>query len=716
MKYSFVLLLLLCCPLASVCAQSAAKIKRQAEQLFEERRYEESLAEYYKIKEKYKQDPSIYYNIGVALFETNEYTNSIQNLHQHRLQARKATPMAAYYLARANHLQDSFLTAAKYYKQYLRLLEVDAPQRPVLKRLILQCVNGPKIQQINSKAIVTGLGQAINSKEDDYRICFNPQQPNSIFFSSKRPLYEDGRVTNLYRANKEQGTFLPALPLQARYNTPLNETLLSFFDEGYQLVLLKELSDGSSSIFKDNFDEDSVEVLLPFSTNLTSDAWDSEYFFVNDSMLLFASNRSGGFGGSDLYYAVRQEGIWQTPVNLGKTINGPQDETGPFLATDGLQLFFNSNRAEGMGGHDIYKAVFDKSSNQFASVENMGIPLNSSGDDKDFILQKDPYKGYLSSNRMGGLGGLDLYAVYFRTGLVPASTGSSISFIEYLQKSRPSLATTIDSVKTTNVSTNTTEIVTGAPEQYTLTPLYYEANTGQLKGSRNSLLSLEKLLKKHPQVQVVLSAHSNQESDPSTDLYLTVKQAESTAQLLLNKGIRNEQILLRGCSQNYPLASPKNFDGSDNSLAKTINQRINITLYNKDKLPSNVTIELIEPTINTVMQSQAAARYQKKLSGLSYKVRLTETPSIFQHEVLQQHQDITTEKRPKDNNVTYLVGLEKTFVDIKYTYNKLLEKGFDNVQIIAYVDGWPITISKAQTLLGKHPDLKLFLDYSAAKH
>lgn len=326
MKHSLALLLCLLGYLMPVTGQSAAKIKRQADQLFEEKRYEESLAEYYKIKEKDKQDASIYYNIGVALFETNDYVNSIKTLHQYRQQTRKALPMAAYYLARANHLQDSFLIAAKYYKQYLRNLEEEAPQRPALKRLILQCVNGPKIQQINSRAIVTGLGTAINSTEDDYRICFNTQHPNSIFFSSKRPLYEDSQGTNLYRANKEQGTFLDARPLQARYNTSSSETLLAFFDEGYQLVLLKELSDGSSTIFKDNFDEDSVEVLLPFSTHLASEAWDSEYFFVNDSMLLFASNRPGGFGGSDLYYAVRKEGIWQVPVNLGNVINGPQDE------------------------------------------------------------------------------------------------------------------------------------------------------------------------------------------------------------------------------------------------------------------------------------------------------------------------------------------------------------------------------------------------------
>lgn len=699
-------------PSTPLIAQPAAKIKRQADQLFESKNYEKSLTEYYKIQEKYKDDEGVNYNMGVAFFETYNYNQSILHLKKHLQSTKKANSTANYYLARAYHLQDSFLIAAQYYKQHLRDLEEDAPQRPIFKRLILQCLHGPKIQQINSKAIVTGLGSAINSPADDYRICLNPLLPNSIFFSSKRPLYHQQTETNLYRANQEQGTFLEALPLQTRYNTPLNETLLAFFDNGYQLLLLKELSDGSSRVFKDNFDEDSVEVLLPFSNHLASTAWDSEHFFVHDSAVIFASTRPGGFGGSDLYYAVRKNGSWQTPINLGSAINSSEDETGPFLAADGLQLFFNSNRAAGMGGHDIYKAVFNKNRQQFEPAENMGVPLNSSGDDKDFVLQGDPHKGYLTSNRIGGQGGLDLYAVYFRTALV-LDTPSNFSFIDALEQTamlatRDSLASPI--INNDNTSKPTTS---GAAENYSLAPIYYDASTGQIKGSRNTLLNLEKLLKKYPQLKVLLSAHSNQEGEASTDLYLTVKQAETVAQQLIDKGIQPHQILLRGCSQNYPLASPKNFDGSNNPLAKTINQRINITLYNQQQLPSNVQVEMIEPNINTIMQSQKAARYQQKLQGLSYKVKLTQSPSIFQHQVLQQHSDITTEKQPKDNAVTYLVGLENTFIDIKYTYNKLLEKGFDKVEIVAYVDGWPITEAEAQVLFTTYPDLSNFLEYRA---
>ncbi len=702
MKYNTVLVLFFFSCIAPSLGQSPAKIKRMAEDFFEKEKYQKSLAEYYKIKEKYKEDGGLYYNMGVALFYTQQYAASVQALKQHVQLARRPAPKSAYFLARSYHLQDSFLTAAQHYKQYLRNLEADSPQRPVFKRLILQCINGPKIQQINARAIVTGLGQEINSPYDDYRICINSLLPNSILFSSKRPLYADGSGSNIYRADKEQGTFLAARPLQARYNTPLGETLLTFFDNGYQLLLLKELSNGRTQVFKDNFDEDSVEVLLPFAPNLTAlsangeeqqKAWDSEHFFVNDSTVIFASDRAGGFGGTDLYYSTRKGTQWQPAVNLGSQVNSRYDESG-------LHLYFNSNRAAGMGGHDIYETVYNLAQQRFLPAQNMGVPLNSSADDKDFILGSDGSTGYLSSNRIGSLGGLDLYALYFRTPKKAQLSEGTTSFIAQLEYNK--LATQ-DSSKQTVVPIVANTTAPAPVEHYSLSPIYYEASTGQLNGSRTTLLNLEEALAKYPQLRVVLSAHSNSKGNAATDLYLTVKQAETVAKRLLDNGVNNQQVLLRGCSQNYPIASAKNFDGSINPMA----------VYNTDQLPENVTIDVVEPNVSAMMQNKAAANYQEKLKGLSYKIKLTESSTIFQHPVLQQHHNITTEKTPVDNYVTYLVGLEKTFVDIKYTYNQLMDKGFSKVEILAYIDGWPITVPEAQVLFKQYPDLEAYLDYRA---
>ena len=91
--------------------------------------------------------------------------------------------------------------------------------------------------------------------------------------------------------------------------------------------------------------------------NINSSA-DDKYPFVNGNLLVFSSNRPGGFGGFDLYYSVRENGRWSDPVNFGDRINTPYDERRPItLSMDLINnnlLLFSSNRPGGKGGFDLY--------------------------------------------------------------------------------------------------------------------------------------------------------------------------------------------------------------------------------------------------------------------------------------------------------------------------------------------------------------------------
>ncbi|OLC42857.1 MAG: hypothetical protein AUH75_03785 [Gemmatimonadetes bacterium 13_1_40CM_4_65_7] len=72
--------------------------------------------------------------------------------------------------------------------------------------------------------------------------------------------------------------------------------------------------------------------------------------------LYFASDRPGGMGNVDLWVSHRasEDSPWEAPVNLGSVINTPAVESGPNLSSDGLMLFFQTNRAGGHGSNDIY--------------------------------------------------------------------------------------------------------------------------------------------------------------------------------------------------------------------------------------------------------------------------------------------------------------------------------------------------------------------------
>ena len=69
--------------------------------------------------------------------------------------------------------------------------------------------------------------------------------------------------------------------------------------------------------------------------------------------LYFASDKPGGYGGSDLYYCQLENDYWDDPVNLGPVINTKGNESYPFINAAG-EFFFSSDGHPGMGGKDIF--------------------------------------------------------------------------------------------------------------------------------------------------------------------------------------------------------------------------------------------------------------------------------------------------------------------------------------------------------------------------
>ncbi|MFZ4426790.1 MAG: DUF1573 domain-containing protein [Saprospiraceae bacterium] len=123
-------------------------------------------------------------------------------------------------------------------------------------------------------------------------------------------------------------------------------------------------------------------------------------------VLFFSANIEGGYGGFDLYYAtLKSEGVYADPVSLGPKINTPGDEVTPFFFNG--TLYFSSNGHPGIGGQDIFYAVWNGS--LWSEPRNMGIGFNTPQDDQYFTLDKDGYNGALTSNRPGGK------SVYART-------------------------------------------------------------------------------------------------------------------------------------------------------------------------------------------------------------------------------------------------------------------------------------------------------------
>ena len=370
-----------------------------------------------------------------------------------------------------------------------------------------------------------------------------------------------------------------------------------------------------------------------------------------------------------------------------------------------------------MGGLDIYKTMFNDSTRSWDAPKNLGMPINSPADDNHFNLDKDGLKAYFCSKRIDGMGGYDLYSAYFRTYRQ-----------EHLQKETPrtfvDVLTNITSLANNTPTTNTVNKLTPTNENqgttqegnktiYNISPIYYNAETGKIEGSRNTIKALTRLLTKYPESIVVLSGHADNTTNAINDLYLTVKQSEELAKNLLKDGAQNKQIWIRGCGQNYPLANNENFDGSPNVLGNKMNRRINVNVFNVSHLSNQMQVNIINPEVSSVMRNPSYERYQTKLKGLSYKVQLTETASLFNHNILKELPHAITEKHPDDVNVKYLVGLENSFEAIKKVWDAVVAKGFDRAAIVPYINGVRISEGDAQVLFTEYKDLSNFLEFQS---
>ena len=156
----------------------------------------------------------------------------------------------------------------------------------------------------------------LNSDKDDAYPTLN-QDSTLIYFCSNRELDFD-----IYSANLKR-----------------NRDLLSEFSDSSEVTITKD--------------------------KVLSSAYDDKCPFILGNLIVFASNRSGGYGGFDLYYSIFDNGNWSAPVNFGDKINTPYDEYRPIVKTFDEQftndfMVFSSNRPGGKGGYDLYYVGINK--------------------------------------------------------------------------------------------------------------------------------------------------------------------------------------------------------------------------------------------------------------------------------------------------------------------------------------------------------------------
>ena len=134
-------------------------------------------------------------------------------------------------------------------------------------------------------------------------------------------------------------------------------------------------------------------------------------FFPNKDRLIASVKMRRGEGGYDLYESSLDEnGRWSKLKSLGKRVNTWGDEVTPFVAADGVTVFFASNGLQSMGGFDVYRTTRNAAGG-WTEPEHLGAPINSVDDDMAFVIGAKGQVGYLASRRNVERGDLQLFEV-----------------------------------------------------------------------------------------------------------------------------------------------------------------------------------------------------------------------------------------------------------------------------------------------------------------
>ncbi len=147
-------------------------------------------------------------------------------------------------------------------------------------------------------------------------------------------------------------------------------------------------------------------------STINSSSYDAQPSISADGLsLFFISERSGGYGGRDIWLTTREttNEPWGEPVNLGSTVNCSVRDNSPSISTDGMSLIFESSRPGGSGSRDIWLTTRVTIYDPWGEPVNLGPMVNSSARDITPCISADGYTLYFCSNRSGGTGGYDLW-------------------------------------------------------------------------------------------------------------------------------------------------------------------------------------------------------------------------------------------------------------------------------------------------------------------
>jgi WD40-like Beta Propeller Repeat len=238
-----------------------------------------------------------------------------------------------------------------------------------------------------------------------------PKSTGGLMDADLRKDPEGDYYEDIFIAKKKEGFWNQ--PESMTINTKGHDASIGLSPDGQELYTYRSTRKDKGDIYLSKLVGDKWSEPKKLGKNVNTEFWEGSCSISADGWFLyFSSERPGGSGGRDIYVSKKLDnGEWGPAVNLGTNINTPYNDDAPFIHPDGITLFFSSEGHNSIGGYDIFYSI--KKDNDWITPINMGYPLNTTSDDAYYVINAKGDKGYFSSNRESteAKGENDLYSI-----------------------------------------------------------------------------------------------------------------------------------------------------------------------------------------------------------------------------------------------------------------------------------------------------------------
>lgn len=355
------------------------------------------------------------YKLGTCFQKLNRPANAAA-AYQNAIRYEYPDSNVYYRLGQMLQAGGKYPQAIKEYETYLEWQPDDA----LALTGIRGCRQALKAKESDPGRYIVKQSKLFNSRRSDFAPMYGNKEFDVIYFTTtneKATGDNKSEITGMKKGDiwvsrkNEKGEWQRPEAVEGELNTDADEGIVSFSPDGQTMYLTvakrSETSSTSVEIHTSRRSEASWSAAQKFEIlNDTVTAVGHPAVSPDGRYLYFTSDMPGGYGGLDIWRINLQE-RGGSLENLGPQINTAGNESFPYVRNDSV-VYFSSDGHPGFGGLDMFKATLNSTGDRW-SVDNLGMPLNSSGD--DFGITYGPGEsGFFSSNRNDARGYDHIYS------------------------------------------------------------------------------------------------------------------------------------------------------------------------------------------------------------------------------------------------------------------------------------------------------------------